>query len=138
MKTVFLLLIVVTFAVLSGCSSGDGMEPVVLVAKWKLVSDSTAMSSTGMETSTASYKGTVADYFDFRSDGKCYIKEGNVYDTLDYHLKGPTRIVISNFGDNDDDHPSVIDPFTGNRAVITSPLSFSSGGFSYRTVTLKK
>lgn len=44
---------------------------------------------------TSSYKGISTDYFDFRTDGKVYIKQGaNPEEVMDYTIESDTQILI--------------------------------------------
>src|ERR1700710_284704 len=94
MKLTLLAIVLLVFCVLIGCSKSEMIEPASLVTKWTLVNDSVSNSIGNSYPHTKNYAGTAGDYFDFRSDGKCYTKEGNNYDTLAYQIIGANKINI--------------------------------------------
>src|SRR6185312_13691137 len=110
------------------------VTPATLVAKWNLVTDYT--SNHLAETNT--YTGVPGDYFDFRADGKCYVKEGGHYDTLSYALKNDTTITISPFAYNNAAYFSgKVKPLTIHAATLTSAGPYPPGGIGeidYRQV----
>jgi len=125
------------FCLLMGCKKEKtGTTPVVtLVAKWNLVSDYTANHLAQMNT----YTGVAGDYFDFRADGKCYIKEGSQYDTLSYALKNDTTITISPFAYNNAAYFSgQPNPLTAHTATLTSAGPYPPGEVDYRQVKLAR
>ncbi|MDB4922207.1 hypothetical protein [Mucilaginibacter sp.] len=140
MKPSLLAMVFLVFCGLIGCSKSEMIEPGSLVTKWVLVKDSSGYIVGAGGWDTTSYIGVAGDYFDFRNDGKCYTKEGNVYDTLAYQLAGSNKVTIAKFGPNinGENSPSTIDPFTEHRATITSPDIITPGGTSFRVVNLKK
>lgn len=138
MKTPFLATALLVLAGSMGCKSTGVVEPNSLVTKWTLVRDSTSVSIGSANSITEKYTGVAGDYFDFRTDGKCYTREGNVYDTLAYQLIGSNRINIEKFGFSSAGSPCTIDPFTAHKATITSPDLLSPGGTAYRSVSLTK
>src|ERR1700733_11935532 len=90
-----LLIAVFVFNLLAGCKKdSDKSAAPMLVTKWNLVTDYTANHLAQMNM----YIGVPGDYFDFRSNGKCYIKEGSQYDTLSYAITSDTTITIQPFG----------------------------------------
>ena len=99
MKRNDLLAVFVVMLILAGCNVGNEGNPPGIVAKWELVNDSAIYHNTP-EGFTTNYKGQPGDYFDFRDNGKCYTKEGKVYDTLSYHLITDSTANIQNFGLN--------------------------------------
>jgi hypothetical protein len=116
--------------------------PATLVAKWQIVNDSMIYHNTP-EGSTTNYRGKPGDYFDFRTDGKLYIKETDTYDTLTYKMLTDTTAIIENFGINSiqsASYHSVINPLAYHNATITSPdfLFPGTGGGSHRIINLKK
>ncbi len=74
--------------------------PALLKGKMELVSDSTASIIGAGDAHIVSYKAVAGNYFDFRTDGKCYTKERNAYDTLSYKVVISTKVIIANFGIN--------------------------------------
>lgn len=119
MKPYKLYIALSVFCFLAGCKKDHpGTNPVVtLVARWNPVSDYTSNHLAQMNT----YVGVPGDYFDFRTDGKCYVKEGSQYDTLSYALKNDTTITISPFAFNNAAYFSGhTNPLTIHAATLTS------------------
>lgn len=58
-------------------------QPVTLVHKWNVLSDSTDNLFSG---NRRYYTGQTGDYFDFRTDNKIYLKEGSLLDTMSYSI----------------------------------------------------
>jgi hypothetical protein len=122
------------FSCLASCKKSGVTSPVTLVAKWGLVNDSTAYGESYI--TKTNYVGVPGDYFDFRADGKVYIKEGAKCDTLTYHMVGRDSVSINTFNVNN--YPNVIDPFTAHNAAIHSsnfPIFWVT---NYRMINLKK
>jgi hypothetical protein len=123
----------------NGTNSLNGDNSTGLVSKWQLVNDSTANSMLRTSALTSNYVGVAGDYFDFRTDGFCYTKEGNAYDTLAYQLVSPQSIIIQKFGLNingvtEDSNLTQ----TNTIATITTQNMFTPGGTFFRVVNLKK
>ncbi|MDB5023903.1 MAG: hypothetical protein JWP78_1658 [Mucilaginibacter sp.] len=125
------------------------VDPAHLIGKWSLVKDSTSWCI-GADTVIHSnnYWGTADDYFDFRSDGKCYIKEKSCYDTMTFKMPTDTSVIfgksngyqVSNTGvwTPIPTPPNKINPFTDRDAKITYTSLAGPGGITGRTVYLKK
>ena len=139
MKLNHLLFAFFASALIYGCKS-DGIGIGSVRGKWNLISDSTASTIGAGDAHIVSYKGIAGDYFDFRSDGKCYTKEGNAYDTLSYKIVISTKVIISNFGINLNGEwsPSTVTNVGSNKIDIISPEILTPGGTSYREVVLMK
>ena len=61
--------------------------------KWNIVNDSTRITGTGGELIYHSnYMGVAGDYYDFRDDGKMYMKEGVALDTMQYEVYGNNQV----------------------------------------------
>jgi hypothetical protein len=113
----------------------------VLVAKWNLVRDSVFNSMGNFPAArTSAYNGTPGDYFDFRTDGKCYTKEGNVYDTLNYSITTNHLVVLSKFGINVNGsyEPNIVPVLTDHAATIQTQFLATPDGFYLRYIYLKK
>src|SRR5476649_2744188 len=111
MKFYNLLIALFVFSCLASCKKSGESGPVTLVAKWNLVNDSTASGGALASPLTkTNYVGVPGDYFDFRADGKLYIKEGAKYDTLTYNTTSGDSVIINNFNYNN--YPSVIEPLS--------------------------
>jgi hypothetical protein len=125
------------------------VDPAHLIGKWSIVKDSTSWCI-GADTviHSKNYWGTSDDYFDFRSDGKCYIKEKSSYDTMTFKMPTDTSVIfgksngyqVSNAGvwTPIPTPPSKINPFTDHDAKITYTFLAGPGGTTGRTVYLKK
>jgi hypothetical protein len=113
----------------------------VLVAKWNLVRDSVYNSMGNFPAGrTSAYNSAPGDYFDFRADGKCYTKEGNVYDTLAYTITANHRVVLSKFGIdvNGSYEPNIVPVLTDHKATIQTQFLATPDGFYLRYLYLKK
>jgi len=136
MKPYHLLIWIFFFSCLASCKKSGNAGPATLVAKWNLVNDSTAdggpLASPLIKTN---YVGVPGDYFDFRADGRLYIKEGSRYDTLAYHTRAGDSVVINNFNYNN--YPSVIKPLTPHNATVYSRFMVFEI-YNFRVVNLKR
>jgi len=113
----------------------------VLVAKWSLVRDSIYDSMGNFPAArTSTYNGIAGDYYDFRADGKCYTKEGNVYDTLNYSITPGHLVVLSKFGINVNGsyEPNIVPVLTDHDATIQTQFLATPDGFYLRYIYLKK
>jgi len=102
---------------------------------WHIVVDSTT-NSIGGTVNTKVYRGVAGDYFDLRTDSKCYIKEGSVYDTLYYQVLSDTTINLPGAGFNEGNAPSHIITLTGSNATIISPVELTPDGAIFRKMYL--
>lgn len=95
-KSIVLILISLITATIFSCTKTGVQSPVSIQGKWSLKLDSTAQGVSGPSSQySTKYVGTTADYFDFRSDNKLYIKEGAHLDTFSYQLRTDNNIYIS-------------------------------------------
>ena len=119
-----------------------------LVAKWRIVKDSTASQFIG-PVHTEVYVGTSDDYYDFRADGKCYKHENGVYDTIAYKIVtansvifgDPVAVIDASTGKTiyQEHSPTLIDPLTVHSAkIVFGGGGLPSGGFSYNAIYLAK
>jgi len=151
MKPQSLATAIVLFFIITSCNKLGAVHPTNgtnslndgnstgLVSKWQLVNDSTANSMLRTSALTSNYVGVADDYFDFRTDGFCYTKEGNTYDTLAYQVVSPQSIILQKFGLNINgvtEASNVTE--TGTTANITTQNMFTPGGTLFRVVNLKK
>jgi len=128
------VIVLFVFSCQASCKKSGVTGPVTLIAKWELVNDSAAYGEAYI--TKTNYVGVPGDYFDFRADGKVYIKEGAKYDTLTYHMVAPDSVSIKTFNVNN--YPDVINPFTAHSASIHSsnfPIFWVT---DYRMVNLKR
>lgn len=106
----------------------------LLLGKWSLVKDSTSSSFIGPAVNITEYTGTADDYYDFKADGKVYIKENGVYSTMAYTMATDTSAFLG-----DVNFPSVINPLTSHSATINFAMPQGpGGGHSSHTVYLSK
>jgi hypothetical protein len=127
--------------VITGCRLKDSDTPpvVTLVGKWQVVNDSTSNSSSSASAVNTNYRGLAGDYFDFRTNGFCYTKEGAVYDTLAYDVISNTSVALQNFGLNINGgiEPSLL-TLTLTTANITTQNTVTPSGTYFRTVNLTR
>jgi len=136
MKFYNLLIALFVFSCLASCKKSGDSGPVTLIAKWSLINDSTAYGGALASPLTQkNYVGVPGDYFDFRADGKLYIKEGSKYDTLAYNKASGDSVIINAFNYNNT--PSVIKPITANSATIYSTFMVFEI-YNFRIVNLKR
>jgi hypothetical protein len=144
MKSQNLLAIVLLFSILTackkpGCDPGKMNGSMSLSGKWQLVQDSISNSWLKTAAVTTSYIGASGDYFDFRTNGFCYTKEGDAYDTLAYKQVSSKSIIMQNFGlvINGTTEASVVTQ-TGSTANITTQNILSPSGTIFREVNLRR
>jgi len=131
------VIILFVFSGLASCKKIGATTPITLVARWDLLNDSSAsLVYGGVVKANNNYIGVPGDYFDFRADGKVYIKEGAKYDTLTYHMVAPDSVSINTFNVNN--YPDVIDPFTTHSASIHSSNFPFFWVTDFRMVNLKR
>jgi hypothetical protein len=131
-----LLIAVFVIPLLVACKKDNNKTTMPgLAAKWNLVTDYTANHLAQINT----YTGVPGDYFDFRSNGKCYVKEGGHYDTLLYAITSDTTITIKPFAFNNAAYySSQSNPLTLHAAIITSAGPYPPGEVDYRQVKLSR
>jgi hypothetical protein len=136
MKPRQLLTVLFAFCFLTNCKKDRApVASPTLVAKWNLVSDYTSNHLAQINT----HIGVPGEYFDFREDGKCYVKEGSVYDTLSYAIKNDSTITITPFAYNNSAYFSnQFNPLTLHAATLTSAGPYPPGEIDYRQVTLSR
>jgi hypothetical protein len=104
-----------------------------LVARWSIAKDSIAASFIGPVHYNV-YVGTADDYYDFRADGRCYIKENGTFDTITYKIVSDTTVAF-----NGSFYDSKVNPLTTHSARIDFMEPQGPGGGTYsKTVFLKK
>jgi hypothetical protein len=138
------IVVIILFSVITGCGK-IGCDPanmngsMSLSGKWQLVQDSTANSMVRTVPLITNYVGVAGDYFDFRSDGFCYVKEGDAYDTLTYKQVSANSVIIQNFGIiiNGSAEPSDLTR-TVTTANITTQNMLTPGGTLFREVKLTR
>jgi len=118
--------------------SANDMNTSIL-GNWDILNDS-AFVGVGVNNHQASYIGQTGDYFDIRTDGFIYIKEGSDLDTLKYNLTSDSTIVIASFGLIANGVPEIsqITDLTAHSATINAPTAITPGGEFWRKVILKR
>jgi len=117
----------------------DNTNQSAIAGKWNIVSDST-YAGVGSTNHPVNYIGVTGDYFDFRTDGNIYTKEGVVLDTLSYRLVAGNGIIAASFGGifNGVPQTSHITNLTAHTVTIASPEVFTPGGVFWRKVSLSR
>ena len=77
----------------------SSLTGATILGKWNIISDS-SYAGIGINNHPVNYTGVAGDYYDFRTDGNVYIKEGPAFDTLSYSNVSDTAITIQAFGGN--------------------------------------
>ena len=110
-----------------------------ILEKWNILNDSTYIG-VGVNNHLVNYAGQPGDYFDFRTDGYVYIKEGPILDTLSYSLTSDTTILIASFGIilNGVPEMSHITNLTAHGVTINAPIVITPGGEFGRKVNLNR
>lgn len=110
-----------------------------LLKKWNILNDSTIIG-VGVNNHWVNYVGQTGDYFDFRTDGYIYIREGTILDTLSYNLTSDTTILIASFGIILNGVPEIsrITNLTAHGVTIKAPLVITPGGEFGRKVNLTR
>ncbi len=137
MKTIKTAVIVlITVISLAGCKK-DKVVPLTtaqkLQFKWSV---STVVSTENVSPSpsvTDTYVGTASDYFDFKSDGKVYVKqEGEPEDVVTYTIVNDTQITL-------DDVAFTIKKLDDHNLILYSKQVFKDGAnYTEDTFNLKK
>lgn len=141
MKTCNLFIAIALFYLMSGCKKGGSspegitIYPSNLSGKWNVVKDSLSAGTAILQQVT--YKGASGDYFDFRNDGKCYVKEGTKYDTMAYTITSDTSLnLIGFYTFSTDFYTKLSSPYIN--VTITSGTFYGPGFYSYRQVKLTR
>jgi hypothetical protein len=100
----FILLGAILFATTYlSCTKNSGTRSLAnsLVGKWKISYDSSCNEGPAVGgTNCKVFKGSAADsadaWYNFTSDGKIYIKEGNTLDTATYQISSSDTLTVSN------------------------------------------
>jgi hypothetical protein len=116
-----------------------GANNPVIIGVWSIVSDST-YTGVGQNNHAVGYIGQSGDYFDIRSDGFVYTKEGAVLDTLKYTQPSDSTITIAGFGllANGVQAVSNISNFSIHTLTISSPIAITPGGLFGRVISMKR
>ncbi len=118
------VLIFINIAIISCTKQITSLQnpDISITGKWNIVNDSLVSGIGSSSYSYENYVGSAGDYFDFRSDGYVYLKEGSLLDTLSYQLQDSNKIIIESFG------------FVINGVATTSDITvLTAHNFSIRT-----
>lgn len=142
-QVIALSLTALTAIVLFSCSKDavykeDHLNPTIF-GKWNIVTDS-GYSGVGLSNHAVNYSGKPGDYFDFRTDGFLYIKEGAGTETLSYTTTSATTMQISSFGIilNGVPQETQVTNLSAHTATLDAPTLFTSGGAFGRKVNLSR
>lgn len=124
---------------LTSCKKDLADSKATILGKWSIITDST-FEGVGASNHPINYTGKTGDYFDFRNDGKLYIKEGLKLDTSTYKLNSDSTILIPLFGItiNGVTEISHITNLTSHSATINAPTLVTPGGLFGRKVNLSR
>lgn len=125
----------IVLVLLMSCSKQTGTSnnfnmPLSIVGNWNVIRDS-IYEGAGVANHLVVYTGRKGDYFDFKTDGKVYIKEGPDYQTLNYQVTSDS-ITIDSF-------PGICSINLNDKglSVISRELA-TPGGIMKRSVYLSK
>jgi len=142
--TAIILASLITISIVSCTKTADVQTAVSLQGKWSLKLDSIAEGvSTPSPQYSTKYVGTTADYFDFRSDNKLYIKEGAHLDTFSYQLSTDSNLYISSpetsvYGIASSLNGLIKSGNSNDATIHFTPAVVSYGAYYSRTVNLTR
>jgi len=120
------------------CSKNDSqIIKVPITGKWNLNIDSIYTSGIAGPKIEV-YHGISTDYWDFRVDGKLYIQEGTLLDTLNFNILTDSTMFIDSFGTiiNGQAQASSILSCSRHQAIIRSAILPTPDGIYIRTIFL--
>lgn len=132
----FLILLFITIGLFMfglSCTKNNNM-PKSIVGKWNIKIDSFYVGA-GLSNHGVAYVGRSNDYFNFSSDGRVYINENSVLDTLTYTLSS-NSILVENFGSGDG--KGKLQSSATQNMIIRSAYFYTPGGIFGRTVSLTR
>jgi hypothetical protein len=141
MKKVFLF---VTAAILTGisfssCKKDDAGRTTLqkLQGKWTFQKQYYHDNYSGVDYRDTTY-GLAGDYFDFRTDGKVYIKNATYFDTANYSLLGDTKIVATYVGPSPESDTLDIITLTDTECQLYSKIFDPAPDYYESTLFLTK
>lgn len=140
MKSYLFIIPVLLMAILVFSCKDKGISPAATIyGKWNIINDAIAYG-TGSNVTQTNYNGVPGDYFDFRNDGRVYVKEGVKFDTLKYTVISGYSIQIQNFGWNLNGNQSysTINYTSPNTISIMSETLNIPSGTNSRSVNLSR
>jgi hypothetical protein len=133
-----ILTLIIATVIFSCTKGGDSSVsyPNSISGKWKVNTDSLDYGI-GPVQKTKIYIGVAGDYFDFRNDGKLYIKEGAELDTFVYKVISQNKLQITTSNPNSIPQSLFIDNLNTTSAQINIfPTLLNPGGNDDRRVNL--
>ena len=111
----------------------------LLPGKWNVVSDE-GFTGIGQNNQPVYYTGQPGDYFDFKENGRLYIKESARTDTAAYLLTSDTTIQITGVGLvlNGVQAVSVIENLSSHTVTLRAATVLTPGGAFGRTIKLAR
>jgi hypothetical protein len=146
MKAFFKTIVAAAFVVsLFSCTKtmqdccGANPVPLSVAGQWNVVAD-TIYSGVNTGADPAIYVGQAGDYFDFRTNGYLYIKEGASLDTLSYNMFSPGRVAIVAFFPKNVSAPDTcqVKGYTEQNIEILTSLGEIPAGPQQRKVALSR
>jgi len=139
------LLIMLSALIIASCKKNTVAPPakIAVQSNWKLASDTLVI---GGKVDWA-YQGVSGDYYNFASDGKLYVNQGNGQgsrDTVSYTVNGDTSVTLTKmiqgspepwYGFN---NPWKVTVLTAHKMVFTAGVAQSGAGWEQETITLSK
>jgi hypothetical protein len=128
MKKVLVLLLL-SITIFSACKKKDVEKTTTekITGSWKFVSAAYNYFN-GTTSSPSSNNGIAGDYYDFRADGKVYLQEGGVKDTVAYSILSDNKIKF----DGDDFDVKVL---TDNQFVLYNKYVYPNAPTKYDETT---
>jgi len=126
---------ILTLFFMVSCSKNSPNIPAgiaTITGIWSVVNDS-GFAGVGLNNHAVDYIGRIGDYFDFRTDGNIYVKEGPVSDTLQYTITSANTMQISFFSG-----VSHITNLTNHTLTINTNFFYTPGGTFGRKVQLRR
>jgi hypothetical protein len=141
------LVVAACVALAIGSCKKSSVNNTALVGKWCLINDSTFLAGTPIfQGGHANYIGVASDYFNFTSDGRLYIREGNNFDTATYNMLPGNEVKLvffsinnTSFGSNGATRGTFnITNLTAHTATLTLPVIITPEGEEYEEINLSR
>ncbi|HVW98133.1 MAG TPA: hypothetical protein VHA56_19335 [Mucilaginibacter sp.] len=137
MKIKYMLPALTAFALcLYACKKDSA---ALINGKWNVVSDQ-SFEGVGSSNHQVDYTGQEGDYFDFRTNGRLYINEGQEQDTLTFKAISHSQLVLFYPQPNANSVPDTCKllNFTSRSVTIQTPHLITPGGQIGRTIQLSR
>jgi len=137
MRNIVFALFTCALLIFVSCSKEN--SNVDITGKWNIIYDS-SYTGVGLGNHIVEYRGHFGDYFNFSSDNKLYIKEGNSIKTLDYLMVTDSTAIIASFGITVNGIPpnTFIKDFSAHHVTLLTPFFATPGGTFGRSVQLSR